>query len=512
MQRPIRVALGAAIALALVMPATAALAGTGKAYDAVAVERLKADTGARLTLSDATGTVRFARATQGRSFGPAGSQNKADHSMSFLMANGKAFGLANARNELKLIGSSKDRIGAARVSYGQVYRGVPVFGATLMTHYDARGNLTVVNGTIVPGIRVNTVPGKSAGEAGAAALRLVPGKGVAVRGSHLMIFREGLAKGVPGANHLAYEVEVGNGRSIREFVYIDAHTGKKIDQITGIFDAMDRRAYDAGGATAPGPNYPGTPYWVEGDSFPTASNEANNMIAASKETYDLFKNAFGRDSFDGAGATMDSIFNRGNACPNASWNGTFISFCPGLTTDDVTAHEWGHAYTQYTHGLIYAWQPGALNESYSDIWGETVDRINGRDDGCAVRPTRTADSCSTYGGSHAAHVHGEFAGADRGQLHCVPGSVRPAVGFVTGNLTLTNDGVGDRDRWLLVAGRLPGRRHCPDRSRHLWLHGQGQECADCRRERRRGCQQHDRQRDHGWRRSDHHHPSRWRST
>ena len=398
MQRPIRVALGAAIALALVMPAAAALTGTGKAYDAVAVERLKADTGARLTLSDATGTVRFARASQGRSFGPAGSQKKADHSMSFLMANGKAFGLANARNELKLIGSSKDRIGASRVNFGQVYRGVPVFGATLMTHYDARGNLTVVNGTIVPGIRVNTVPGKSAGEAGAAALRLVPGKGVAVRGSHLMIFREGLAKGVPGTNHLAYEVEVGNGRSIREFVYIDAHTGKKIDQITGIFDAMNRRAYDAAGATAPGPSYPASPYWSEGDSFPTASTEANNMISASQETYDLFRNAFGRDSFDGAGATMDSIFNRGNSCPNASWNGTFISFCPGLTTDDVTGHEWAHAYTEYTHGLIYAWQPGALNESYSDIWGETVDRINGRMTDTPFAE-RNADACSIYGGS-----------------------------------------------------------------------------------------------------------------
>ena len=46
------------------------------------------------------------------------------------------------------------------------------------------------------------------------------------------------------------------------------------------------------------------------------------MIIASKETYDLFFNAFGRDSFDGAGAIMDSIFNRGYSCPNASWNGT----------------------------------------------------------------------------------------------------------------------------------------------------------------------------------------------
>ncbi len=75
---------------------------------------------------------------------------------------------------------------------------------------------------------------------------------------------------------------------------------------------------------------------------------------------------------------MDSIFNRGYSCPNASWNGTFISFCTGLTTDDVTGHEWTHAYTQYTHNLIYQWQPGALNESYSDIFGETIDRINGR--------------------------------------------------------------------------------------------------------------------------------------
>ena len=46
---------------------------------------------------------------------------------------------------------------------------------------------------------------------------------------------------------------------------------------------------------------------------------------------------------------------------------------PASTADDVVAHEWGHAYTEYTSGLIYQWQSGALNESYSDIWGETVD-------------------------------------------------------------------------------------------------------------------------------------------
>ena len=119
------------------------------------------------------------------------------------------------------------------------------------------------------------------------------------------------------------------------------------------------------------------------------------MIVASGEVHGFFDSVFGRDSFDGEGTAMDSIFNRGYSCPNASWNGTFISFCPGVTTDDVTAHEWGHAYTQYTHNLIYAWQPGALNESYSDIWGETVDQINARGLDNPGGP-RSADTCSAF--------------------------------------------------------------------------------------------------------------------
>ncbi|MDU0355422.1 M4 family metallopeptidase [Paraglaciecola aquimarina] len=213
-----------------------------------------------------------------------------------------------------------------------------------------------------------------------------------------MIFRAGLLKGVPSSDHLVYEIEViNNAGSVREFVYVDAISGKVVDQITGIHDALDRRAFDAQGAAHPGPNYPNNPFWIEGDALPTADIEANNMIYASAETYDFFANAFGRDSFDDSGATMDAIFNRGDQCPNASWSGTYISFCPGLTSDDITAHEWSHAYTQYTNNLIYQWQSGALNEAYSDIWGETVDLINNRDEISAPVTLRTNGSCSIYG-------------------------------------------------------------------------------------------------------------------
>jgi len=275
-------------------------------------------------------------------------------------------------------------------------------GRLLRAHLDPSGALVSVNGNVIPEIRLDPTPSRAATEAGATAIAAVaadnPGRDVYVRSGLLVVYRTGLAQDADGQTYLTWQMEVGNDADIREFVYVDAHSGKIVDRLPGIIDNLYRRAYDGQSLNQVPPSYPSSPYWVEGDAFPTASAEANNMITSSKETYDFYKNAFGRDSFDGAGATMDSIFNRGYQCPNASWNGTFISFCPGFTVDDVTAHEWTHAYTQYTHGLIYAWQPGALNESYSDIFGETIDLINGRGTD-SPNTARTADACSVFFGT-----------------------------------------------------------------------------------------------------------------
>ena len=122
-----------------------------------------------------------------------------------------------------------------------------------------------------------------------------------------MIFREGLARGVPGPNHLAYEVEVGDGATVREFVYVDAHNGKVIDRISGTPDQLKRRAYNGRNLPECRRPTPDNPFWVEGQAFPTGNIEADRIIRGSKETYRMFFNAFGRDSFDGKGATMDSI-------------------------------------------------------------------------------------------------------------------------------------------------------------------------------------------------------------
>ena len=361
-------------------------------------------------VNSATGMARFVRAAApapvtGKLNAQRGARVMTDEAkvsgaVQFLSDNGSLFGIRNAATELVTARIDKDVYGGTHITHKQVYQGLPVFAAELKTHYDAAGNLTAANGTFIPDINVNSAPSRSADQAKATALARVTGElgrqpsGLTTQAT-LMIYREGLAKGVPGANHLVWQVEVGNRADVRDFIYVDAHTGKVIDQTSGIHDAKNRRAFDGLNVTAPGPNYPSSPFWVEGQAFPTGTLEADNMIEASSEIYDLFKNGFGRDSFDANGKTMDSIFNRGNACPNASWNGTFISFCPGTTTDDVTAHEWGHAYTEYTHGLVYHFQPGALNEAYSDIWGETVDRLNGRGGDTPDAP-RTTLACTAF--------------------------------------------------------------------------------------------------------------------
>lgn len=404
---PLRLSLLAlSVGLACSAHAQTALRGQSEA-----LARLNAQTGnaAAVSFSEATGAARFVRiartdaklaTVQNRSASRASTDAaKQAAAMQFLKDYSALFGISNVTEELAAAGVTKDAHGGTHVSYKQVYRGLPVLGGELKAHFDAADNLVATNGTFIPNITVSPTPSRSAGEATGIALKRVYadlGRTAPVSTkSKLLVYREGLAQGVPGATRLAWEIVATNGVDVREFIYVDAHTGQVIDKISGIHDAKNRRAFNANNTTAPGPNYPNNPFWVEGQAFPTGTAEADNMIAASSEIYDMFWRAFGRDSYDGQGATMDSIFNRGNSCPNASWNGVFISFCPGTTTDDVTAHEWGHAYTEYTHGLVYAWQPGALNEAYSDIWGETVDRINGRG-GDTPDAARTAGSCTVY--------------------------------------------------------------------------------------------------------------------
>lgn len=377
------------------------MAQQGTPHDPEALRELLAETGGRaqVGLHRATGTVRFLRLTPGdlRLVG----RDRAERSAYFFQRHGRALGLRGPASELVDAGERGDSLGHHRRTYLQRYRGVPVFSGMVLVHFDADDELVAVNGTIVPDIAVDPIPTRSRAQAALVALGEVRREvadvpALQVGEQTLLVFREGLLQGVPGADHLAWRVEVTNSKDVREFVFVDAHTGKVITRITGIYHAIHRRIHQV--------NF-GNIVWDEGDALPydtgapSNDDQVNGIIDTSKDVYDFFFNLSSGAylSWDGNDALMHTVWEASFlGCPNASWNGQSTNYCDGVAADDIVGHEWVHGYTERTHGLIYQWQSGALNESYSDMFGEVVDQINGLGVD-SPQTVRTVGACSAAG-------------------------------------------------------------------------------------------------------------------
>jgi len=127
----------------------------------------------------------------------------------------------------------------------------------------------------------------------------------------------------------------------------------------------------------------------EGDPA-VAQLNADLAYDALGATRDFYRDVLGRDSIDNLGMNLDANVNFGFAYNNAFWDGIRMVFGNGdgvifqdFTNDvDVPGHELTHGVTQYTAGLLYTDQPGALNEATSDIMGACIDaRDIGQDAG-----------------------------------------------------------------------------------------------------------------------------------
>jgi Zn-dependent metalloprotease len=94
-------------------------------------------------------------------------------------------------------------------------------------------------------------------------------------------------------------------------------------------------------------------------------------------SYDYFLNEHSRNSFDGNGIPMIAYVHVGTNWFNARFAGLWMEFGDGtgfpLTSLDVVAHEMAHGVTGTSAGLIYNGESGALNESFSDIFGAEVE-------------------------------------------------------------------------------------------------------------------------------------------
>ena len=392
--------LGTGLAFSPASPSAAA-DQTQVAADPTGIQAMRkaADGDVRITEESATGKVGFiaARGAKADLFPSLAGNSTAKATAktdAYLDQYGAAFGAA--KGQLTRTGVTPNRYGWT-VSYVQQYKGVEVFASRLKANVDKDGDLTAISGFAVPGLDLSVEPQYDAAKAAEVAVGLVEGepadresgaaagKDLTSVEQELVIYRKGALRGDDtGENVLAYLVEV-TGPGVRDMVVVDANTRKPINRWSTVNDALDRELYETSPAS--------TPVWSEGDAFPGDLNEdQQNLVSSAGEAYWFYANTFGRDSYDGLGAVMKTVNNDpGISCPNANWNGATTNYCDGVTSDDVVSHEWGHAYTEYTSGLIYQYQSGALNESYSDVWGETLDLINGREDEGETFDTKRPD-------------------------------------------------------------------------------------------------------------------------
>lgn len=94
----------------------------------------------------------------------------------------------------------------------------------------------------------------------------------------------------------------------------------------------------------------------------------------------LFAEVYGRASYDDAGAPVSLTVHYGRDYDNAFWDGVQLVFGDGdgrifgrfTRPVDVLGHEFTHAVTEHTAGLVYRDQPGALNESVSDVFASCL--------------------------------------------------------------------------------------------------------------------------------------------
>jgi bacillolysin len=232
----------------------------------------------------------------------------------------------------------------------------------------------------------------------------------------VLVYYSGEREVVPSALRLAYKFDIYAHDPIsRQIVFIDAINGTVLGEheliheadvpgtaqtvysgtqsITADHTGVQYRLRETGrgGGINTYNLQTGTNYAAAVD-FTDADNNWNNINAAKDEyatdahwatekTYDYYFSRFGRNSIDNAGMPLNSYLHYSVNYFNAFWDGSRMVYGDGdaahgnkpLTSLDVCGHEITHGITERTSNLVYAYESGALNESFSDIFGTAIE-------------------------------------------------------------------------------------------------------------------------------------------
>ncbi len=213
---------------------------------------------------------------------------------------------------------------------------------------------------------------------------------------------------------LSYKTDIYSVKPLaRKYFYIDAENGKILKELNRIqhTDVIGTAHTKYNGVRPITTNHTGSNYiltetgrgngintynlnntvdYFSSTNFSDADNNWTSTINqddaaldvhfGAEAFYDFYSSNFNRLSFDNVNGTINSYVHYDTSFVNAFWDGANISFGDGdgvnytaLTSLDVVGHELTHAVTQYSAGLQYQNESGALNESFSDIFGVAID-------------------------------------------------------------------------------------------------------------------------------------------
>jgi len=303
---------------------------------------------------------------------PAGKAAPEQAARQFFAQYGALYAIRDQAQELTLARVDRDDLDMQHVRFNQTVNGVPVFGGQMIVHL--RGDeITAVNGKYFSNVSVNTSPRLTQAEALTGVLADVGDAEAEFRAerSELVVFVDEAQQPC-----LAWKINAFSWKNLGNWLYfVDAMSGKVIHKLNQMDTVKTIRIYTANN----GSSLPGTLVCGAGTSDPnctgTSDLVARSAFTNSSMVYDYYKNVLSRLSYDGLDSQLVSTVHfcpNSTYCPyeNAFWNGSQMTYGDGDTyaqAFDVVAHELTHGVTEFTDNLIYEHQPGALNESWSDV-------------------------------------------------------------------------------------------------------------------------------------------------
>lgn len=365
--------------------------------------------------------------------------------------------------------------------FTQVIDNIPVFGSTIQVHI-REGMIVGAGGNFLPHIPLSIQPELTAYDAEQIALNIV-GTDVAIDGeTRLYYVNRQLIEGTDDNNtRLAYRVIARGDQQKR--IFIDAINGSIVLEMDELQEGDRPGEYfsirDAGNSdsnTCFWLAWEGTQLWFNEDGptgdYPGPSGDmgldGQELFNNTHANYHYFYDEFSRRGWDAAGGGIEAIAHMSG--PNASYVPAcnHMKFRLGWVTPDVVTHEYVHGLIAHTSNLIYAFQPGAINESFADVFGIFFDGnwlvgegIDPNNDGVVDGPIRSLRNPPSFG--QPDHISNYFVtdiNTDYGGVHTNSG-IPNKVAYLLGEGDIHNgfniDDLGleklqDLYYFLMVAG------------------------------------------------------------